>query len=102
MKPMRKLLYYMAIAALLAGCASTEPLNFRVTPLGQEPTKVKDQYVYALPQTVLRVEVTLREVRSVPGPYWEYAEKYLGLKEVVKTKSSRQQKAIFSSVGIVL
>jgi hypothetical protein len=28
-------------------------------------------------------------VRSVPGPYWEYAEKYLGLKEVVKTKSSQ-------------
>ena len=79
----------MASAALLAGCVATEPLNFRVTPLGQEPAKVKDQYVYALPQTVLKVEVTLREVRSVPGPYWEYAEKYLGLKEVVKAKSSR-------------
>ena len=79
----------MVIAALLAGCAITEPLNFRVTPLGQEPAKVKEQYVYALQQTVLKVEVTLREVRSVPGPYWEYAEKYLGLKEVVKTKSSR-------------
>lgn len=86
---MKKFIYYMAIAALLAGCASTEPLNFRVTPLGQEPAKVKEQHVYALPQTVLKVEVTLREVRSVPGPYWEYAEKYLGLKEVVKTKSSR-------------
>jgi hypothetical protein len=89
MKPMKKLLYYIVTATLLVGCVSTEPLNFRVTPLGQEPAKVKDQYVYVLPQTVLKVEVTLREVRSVPGPYWEYAEKYLGLKEVVKAKSSR-------------
>jgi len=79
----------MAIVVLLAACATTEPLELRVTPLGKEPAKVKDQYVYALPQTVLKVEVTLREVRSIPGPYWEYAEKYLGLKEVVKTKSSQ-------------
>ncbi len=79
----------MAIVVLLAGCATTEPLQFRVTPLGKEPAKVKEQYVYALPQTVLKVEVTVRELRSIPGPYWEYAEKYLGLKEVVKTKSSK-------------
>jgi hypothetical protein len=86
---MNKSLIYMAIMVLLAGCATTEPLQVRVTPLGKEPAKVKEQYVYALPQTVLKVEVTLREVRSIPGPYWEYAEKYLGLKEVVKAKSSR-------------
>jgi len=86
---MKKLIYCLAGAILLAGCATTEPLQLRVTPLGQEPLKVKDQFVYALPQTVLKVELTLREIRSVPGPYWEYAEKYLGLKEVVKAKSSR-------------
>jgi hypothetical protein len=60
----------------------------QVTPLGMGPVKVTEQIVYALPQTVLKVEVTFREVRSVPGPYWEYAEKYLGLKEVVRAKSS--------------
>ncbi|MCD4711200.1 MAG: DUF4831 family protein [Bacteroidales bacterium] len=86
---MKKLVIYMAVSAMLAGCAITEPLQVRVTPLGQEPVKVKEKYLYALPQTVLKVEVTLREERSVPGPYWEYAEKYLGLKEVVKKKSSR-------------
>ena len=85
---MKKIFYYTAVAAWLTGCASSEPLQLRVTPLGQEPAKVKEQYLYALPQTVLKVEVTLRELRTVPGPYWEYAEKYLGLKEVVKKKSS--------------
>jgi hypothetical protein len=85
---MKKLMIFMTSAVLLAACASTEPLELRVTPLGQEPAKVKEQIVYALPQTVLKVEVTFQEVRSVPGPYWEYAEKYLGLKEVVRAKSS--------------
>ena len=79
----------MAVATMLTACATTEPVLVRVTPLGQEPAKTKEQLVYALPQSVLKVEVTLREVRSVPGPYWEYADKYLGLKEVVKTKSRR-------------
>ena len=79
----------MAVAVILAGCATTKPLQVQVTPLGQEPKDVKERYLYALPQTVLKVEVTLREVRSIPGPYWEYAEKYLGLKEVVKKKSSQ-------------
>jgi len=87
--PMKRFIYFLAAVGLLAGCASTEPLEMRVTPLGREPAKVKEQIVYALPQTVLKVEVTFREVRSVPGPYWEYAEKYLGLQEVVKTKSSQ-------------
>ena len=86
---MKKLIYYIAVVTMLSACATTEPVQLRVTPLGQEPTKAKQKLVYALPQTVLKVEVTLREVRSIPGPYWEYAEKYLGLKEVVKTKSSR-------------
>lgn len=79
----------MAITALLAGCASTEPLELKVTPLGQEPAKVQEQIIYALPQTILKVEVTFQETRSVPGPYWEYAERYLGLTEVVKTNSSQ-------------
>ena len=86
---MKKLIYYIAVATMLSACATIEPVLVRVTPLGQEPAKAKEQLVYALPQSVLKVEVTLREVRSVPGPYWEYADKYLGLKEVVKTKSSR-------------
>lgn len=86
---MKKLSFYLAVAALLAGCASTEPLELKVTPLGQEPAKVREQIIYALPQTVLKVEVTFQETRSVPGPYWEYAERYLGLKEVVKTNSSQ-------------
>ena len=86
---MRKYLAYITLALVASACATTDVLKVQVSPLGQEPLEVKQQYLYALPQTVLKVEVTLREERSIPGPYWEYAEKYLGLKEVVKKKGSR-------------
>ena len=86
---MKKLIYYIAVTILVAGCATTQPVQLRVTPLGQEPVKVNEQYIYALPETVLKVEVTLREEHSIPGPYWEYAEKYLGIKDVVTRTSSR-------------
>jgi hypothetical protein len=87
---MKKIFIYIAALVLVAGCANTANLtSVQVTPLGHEPKGTTAKYLYALPQTVLKVVVTVREERSVPGPYWEYAEKYLGLKEVVRKNSSR-------------
>lgn len=85
---MKKGLSYIFSALLLAGCAATEELQLKVTPFGEEPDEVQKQFFYALPKTVIKVEVSFREVKNIPGPYWEYADKYLGLKEVIKKKSS--------------
>lgn len=88
--PMKKILVYIAATVFVAACSSAVELtSLQVTPLGQEPKDSEAKYLYALPQSVLKVELTVREERSVPGPYWEYAERYLGLKEVVKKNSSR-------------
>ena len=87
---MKRILVYIAAIVLVAGCANTtEITRVQVTPLGQVPKDSEAKFLYALPQTILKVELTVREERSIPGPYWEYAEKYLGLKEVVKKNSSR-------------
>jgi len=87
---MKKILAYIVALVLVAGCANTSEITrVQVTQLGQEPRDIEARFLYALPQTVLKVELTVREERSVPGPYWEYAERYLGLKEVVKKNSSR-------------
>jgi hypothetical protein len=88
---MKNTMMMTALLALLAGCATQAPLKVRVTPLGEEPQEVKARYLYALPMNVLKVEVTYREVRSIPGPYSEYAERYLGLEEVIRQKSSQWQ-----------
>ncbi|MCK4751184.1 MAG: DUF4831 family protein, partial [Bacteroidales bacterium] len=47
------------------------------------------KHMYALPQTILKVEVTTQELVDVPGPYWESADKYLGITEVINKKASR-------------
>jgi len=85
---MKKTTIYIAALVILAGCASTKPMQLQVTPMGQEPSDAKQQYIYALPQTVLKVGVTYREMQSIPGPYVDYAERYLGIVEVVKQKST--------------
>ncbi len=85
---MKKTVLYIAALIILAGCATTTPLELQVTPLGKEPSDAKQHYIYALPQTVLKVKVSYMEAQSIPGPYVDYAEKYLGIVEVVKQKSS--------------
>lgn len=88
--PMKKIMTYLAASLLAASCANTaELIELQVSQLGQEPKDTESSLLYALPRTVLKVELTVREERSVPGPYWEYAERYLGLKEVVRSNSSR-------------
>jgi hypothetical protein len=85
--PMRKFAAYIAVATLLSACATTEPLKTQMSALGDEPQEKKEQYIYGLPQTVLKVEVTYRESTNIPGPYSDYSERYLGISEVIKQKS---------------
>jgi hypothetical protein len=79
------------LASAVAGCFGPKELQVRVVPLGEEVPEAQSIYTYMLPQTVLKVEVTCREVVSIPGPYWEYAERLLGITEVITKKSSRWQ-----------
>lgn len=88
---MKKIFIIIALVILAAGCATQSNLQVHVTPLGKEPAKFNEQYTYALPQTILKIEVVYQEGISIPGPYWEYAEKYLGISEVIKQKSSQWQ-----------
>lgn len=84
---MKSFILFLLATWILVGCTTTT--RIQVTPQGQEPAEVLEKYVYALPQSVLKVEVIYQEVNSVPGPYREYAEKYLGITQVIKQASSR-------------
>ncbi len=84
---MKKIAAYIAVASLLSACATTDPLRTQISSLGDEPQDVIAQYIYGLPQTVLKVEVTYRESTNIPGPYSDYSERYLGIREVIKQKS---------------
>lgn len=44
--------------------------------------------IYALPRTGFEIEVKTKETKFVPGPYAQYAQKYLGIENVKTTKES--------------
>lgn len=47
--------------------------------------------VYLLPKTVLQVEVDTKCVQETPGLYFQYADRFLGMKEVIQSESMRYE-----------
>ena len=88
---MRKIFIISAIAVLLAACSTPKAMQVKVSPLGEQVSNANELGVYVLPRTVLKVDVILQERKSVPGPFREYAEKYLGIKEVIRQSESKWQ-----------
>ncbi|MFO7669890.1 MAG: DUF4831 family protein [Bacteroidales bacterium] len=88
---MKKTMTIAAVTLLLAGCAAPAGMQVRVAPLGEQVPESTELGVYVLPQTVLKVEMIFQEEKSVTGPFREYAEKYLGIKEVIRQNSSQWQ-----------
>ncbi len=86
---MRYRIWLFAILWLAAGCATTQDLSFQVTPAGEEAPESIRSYRYTLPQTVLQVKMVYVERQFIPGPYWEYAERFLGITDVVGQRSSQ-------------
>ena len=70
-------LYLMIFVLLLTSCASVSVTNLK------NVHKINEQsLIYALPQTIVKVEVTAINTKIKRGIFAPYAEKYLGLKDV--------------------
>ncbi len=88
---MKRIILYSVLTALATGCFAPAAMQVKVAPLGEDVLETQDQYLYALPQTVLKVEVVYQEMKHVPGPFRDYAEKYLGITEVIRSNFSQWQ-----------
>lgn len=88
---MKKLFLYAIFATTMIGCAAPVEMQVRVAPLGEEVPEASSKHLYILPQTVLKVVIGFLEVKHIPGPYWEYAERYLGITEVIRRAGSHWQ-----------
>ncbi len=51
----------------------------------------KDGLFYSLPRTLLKVDVIAELKEEIPGPLHDYAETYLGLGDVIHSKSSKYE-----------
>jgi len=69
-----------ALLALLFSCSPTGQIS--VSNVNDSGFRQSGSLLYSLPQTVIDVVVGAEETEIVPGPYRQYAEKYLGIKNV--------------------
>ncbi len=80
---MNKLLYFISLTVFFASCTSIQVVNVKYAK------KISKNYmVYALPRNVLAIDIEVAETRIMRGPYFEYAEKYMGIQNVPITNKS--------------
>ncbi|OIO99607.1 MAG: hypothetical protein AUJ97_08700 [Bacteroidetes bacterium CG2_30_32_10] len=72
------------ISLLLIRCSSIRVFHIDKDRI---PEKTQGNY-YALPQTVLIVNVSVKKTDKIKGPYASYASKYLGLTNVITQNST--------------
>lgn len=70
----------LAILTMLFACSPTGQIS--VTNINDSGFRQSGSLLYSLPLTVVDVVVQADEMEIIPGPYRQYAEKYLGIKEV--------------------
>lgn len=69
---------------LLAGSLDAQLTS---TPF-KEATLPLEGAVYTLPKTLLTATVTYKQVKQTPGPYAQYAERFLGLNSVIQNEQT--------------
>lgn len=84
---MRLIFSLLLILFFATGCfiirPSVQTIHLQDTVL-TEPSGM----IYALPQTVLKIEVEMLEMKTFRGPYYRFAEKYLGITGVPEENKS--------------
>jgi hypothetical protein len=76
----------LPFAFLLTGMGAFAQLKaYHIT--GTDVPPGQQGVVYALPRTVVNIEVTIDRIENYKGPYADYALRYLGLKNVVMNNS---------------
>jgi len=77
----RKTLLLFLPLLLLAGCSVVEYYQ-RGRALAESDQSPAKSLIYALPRTTITFDVTVKKTMFKHGPYYKYAEKYLGISDV--------------------
>jgi hypothetical protein len=74
------------LVILILSCTPAGKIS--VTHVNDTGSLRAGSFIYALPLTVVDIKVNAEEVTVVPGPYYKFADKYLGIKNAPE-KSGR-------------
>ncbi|MDY6800855.1 MAG: DUF4831 family protein [Bacteroidota bacterium] len=83
-----KKIYLLLIAILFAIFSCNTTSETRVSKIDSLTKQPESGIIYALPKTTLRFTVEALRTDIIPGPYYEYAEKYLGMDDVPEEEYS--------------
>ncbi len=74
---------FIGLFLILGSTVTMAQISVTRLASGAKPTK--DGVVYALPRTVIKVEITYKETELLRGPYADYAADYMGITDAVTT-----------------
>ena len=74
------------LAFLMISATACSTINVRHVDNRGEPPK-NDGLYYSLPKTAVTMEVTVNKISRIKGPYAAYADKYLGLSNIITENS---------------
>ncbi len=79
-----KFVLIIAISMLLAGCAGINRTEHRTVAVNSKEATHPEMYtlIYSLPKTTLRITVEAVQLTTRRGPYYQFAERYLGISGV--------------------
>lgn len=77
-----KIVKYLGIIILILSCSPSSKMYIsNINNIGEIDN---NSMIYSLPRTVVRLSVTAVKTEFIPGPYAEFADKYMGIKNVVE------------------
>lgn len=97
---MQRLIISALLLMLLASCGSKKNTIQREAPEVGHIQEMRMGFpgtglYYSLPRTVIIVDVEVRKTEKIPGPYTSYAERFLGLHNVIE-----QQDVSYKITGV--
>ncbi len=83
--------FLLVLASIIAGCAGSRGLKHETSAINAKEAVHPERYtlVYSLPKTTLRISVEASRFTTRRGPYYQYAERYLGITGVPERNYDR-------------
>jgi len=82
---MRKIVTILLISLLATACSKK---TTTITPINLTSSLSPHGMVYALPLTTYRIKVESVQIIEIPGPYAQFAERFMGISNVITKKNS--------------
>jgi hypothetical protein len=90
-------IYVLSLIILILGNAVSYGQYIVKKASGNSTNTSLDGFYYAIPQTVLKIDLVIEKIEQIPGPLANYAEDYLGVTDYIGT-SSQSAKLLHATI----